>query len=149
MSYFTKILRYERHHDTVTPVLATSVVQPDGSLKCIRVTELRFPVAPDAWDANPADWAAAWMDGYQAAAQFATRSDLIFAGDIESDVSGSVLPVLQASCSAPVYGAYLSLDTKAQEVHDRDRANSFSGCDNPWVASLFPGDGVGEESEAS
>lgn len=147
MHYFTKILRYERRAESLVPVLATSVLQPDGRMKCIRVTELQFPVGPDAWDANPADLMAAENDGYVAAPQFKARGDLFFAGDIATDVSMDVQPVLQEASQAPVYAAYLPLDAKAREVHARDVANSFAGCDNPWVASLFPETVSEEESE--
>lgn len=154
MHYFTKILRYERRAQSLVPVLATSVLQPDGRMKCIRVTELQFPVGPDAWDANSEDWidTQEWDGsvrlGYVAALQYTTRKALFFAGDIATDVSMDVQPVLQEASQAPVYAAYLPLDAKAREVHARDVANSFAGCDNPWVASLFPETASEEEEES-
>ncbi len=125
-AYFSKSLRLERRGDVLVPVVAASTLQPDGTMKCIRVTEGQFPLGPDAWDANPRDWGAALADGYEAAPQFNLRHSL------------EVVGVLDPGYSWPSDQPFLALDEVAMDVHARDMANSFAGCDNPWVADLFP-----------
>lgn len=127
--YFTKSVRFERRGDRLIPVHSTSTLQPDGALKCVRVTEGQFPLVDSAqyWSELPYEHGCALMK----------LSYELFNRSVRSDVSGDSQPYIQGPQDAPVNASCLQLDVKAWDVHQADFMVQNRACDNPWVAELF------------
>ena len=134
--------------EIVVPVQWKYEPDQNGNLRPIHISELKFPLKGWATSEVNGEIGAAIEDGYRASPQYNDRMALQFV-DVQTTRSGEFQPILQPASMAPMLSPYIRLDSKAWEVHARDEANSFGGCDNPWVPELFAEPKAEDGSEAA
>lgn len=128
MPYSSAFIRYERVGNKVTPVRVHKAIQPDGSLKTMRVTEMGWPVSTPNFGPNleiayevegdgeqvPSDWIS--VKGFCPMNRF----DLIDAGFLQ------LARLYDGFTNAP----YLELDDAALAEHERFLGDTFMPMDN-------------------
>jgi len=135
MPYSSAFVRYERVGDKVTPVRVHKAVQPDGTLKTMRVTEMGWPVSTpnfgpgdmdrcdilnyegeiyDALARVPHDWISV-KDFWPM-----NRFDLICYGHLQT----------AANYDGFTLAPFLALDLAALDEHERNMGDSFMSMDN-------------------